>query len=424
MKEKLLRYVTMLNGQQGVSAIMVGIMLTMLIGFAALAVDMGHLYVVRNELQNAADAGALAGARFLYLEDGTAVNTGANQIAYNTAISNTSEKDEAGNRVPVDVHWAGGNGGDVQRGHWSFATRTFTPNDSVVPVDLWNVSDEDLDANPNFINAVRVVSRREDTPAASFFARIFGHENFAARPAEAAAYIGFAGTLEPKDGDQPIAICKESLLIDGKYTCNIGRMINSGQQIESNETGGWTDFNQDNPCAGGTNAKTIRSLVCGSGNPEPITLGKPIATNGGEIQSAFNDLIKCWESKTLKKTPWNLTLPVVTCPGNNVGTCEVVVGAVNINIVWITGAGDDPGYKDAPTQMGDWFFPADPGNTNGQERWNSFVDKFELQNVDGTPAPYAKKSIYFQPDCTVHIPAGSSGGENFGILAKIPVLVN
>jgi hypothetical protein len=37
--------------------------------------------------------------------------------------------------------------------------------------------------------------------------------------------------------------------------------------------------------------------------------------------------------------------------------------------------------------------------------------------------PYAKKSIYFKPSCAAHDPEGVSGGENFGILAKIPVLV-
>jgi hypothetical protein len=34
-----------------------------------------------------------------------------------------------------------------------------------------------------------------------------------------------------------------------------------------------------------------------------------------------------------------------------------------------------------------------------------------------------KKCIYFLPDCNPHIPTGISGGENFGVLAKIPVLV-
>ena len=38
----------------------------------------------------------------------------------------------------------------------------------------------------------------------------------------------------------------------------MGRMINSGQNIASSETGGWTSFNQDNPCSGGTNAQEVQ----------------------------------------------------------------------------------------------------------------------------------------------------------------------
>ena len=162
---------------------------------------------MRNELQNASDAGALAGARVLYNEDGTEVNEGANATAYDAAVANMSEK------TSVDVHWSGGNSGDIERGHWCFATRTFTPNDSTVPVDLWNVTPEELDANVDFINAVRVRARRQDTPAASFFGRIFGYNNFILS-AESVAYIGFAGTLTPAEVDQPIAICIQAILND------------------------------------------------------------------------------------------------------------------------------------------------------------------------------------------------------------------
>ena len=418
MKKNLIS--SILKNQRGAVAIIVGILIFMLIGFGALSVDIGHLHVAQNELQNAADAGALAGARVLYNDDGTAVNVGANQEAYDTATANKSEG------TAVEVNWVSGNAGDVQRGHWSFGlaglARGFYPNTSTAPVSLWNVSTADMDANQNFINAVRVVTRRttQGTPVASFFAGIFGHENFELS-AEAVAYIGFAGTLMPGDVDQPIAICRDSLLNDSdEYTCNIGRMINSGQDATSNETGGWTSFDQDNPCTGGTNAQEVKSLVCASGNPELITLGEPMATSGGDIQSAFNDLIQCWESETGKTQPWTLTLPVIDCgDANNVGTCAEIVGAVELNIVWITGAGEDPGYNNAPTQMSDWS-NSDP---DGATRWNDFVTSFNLVNADGTPAPYAKKSIYFLPDCTPHEPKGISGGENFGILAKIPVLV-
>ena len=411
---------SMLKDERGVTAIVVALVLVVLVGFAALAIDIGHLCVARAELQNAADAGALAGARFLYNDDGTAVNTGANQIGHDAATANKSEQ------VDVEVNWTSGNDGDVQRGHWCFATGEFESNDSTAPVDLWNVSTDELDANLNFINAVRVVTKREGTPVASFFARIFGHKDFQLST-EAVAYIGFTGTLLPHDVDQPIAICAESIVDPGgEYTCNVGRMINSGQNVQNSETGGWTSFSQDDPCTGGTNAQEVKDLVCGDGNPDSINLGGDMATSGGQIQSAFDKLIKCWVDATGKTEPWNLTLPVVTCPGNNVGTCEEVRGAVNLNIVWITEAGEDPGYSKAPKAMAgiedvvDGWSSDDP---NGQDRWNSFVQHFNLQNVDGTSAPYAKKSIYFLPDCTPHEPAGVSGGDNYGILAEIPVLV-
>jgi Flp pilus assembly protein TadG len=412
-----------LNKQDGVTGIVVALLMFLFLGFSALTIDVGHLYVVHNELQNAADAAALAGARFLYNDDGTAVNVEANQTAYDTAIANKSEG------IDVEVNWSGGNSGDVQRGHWSFATRTFTPNGSTASIDLWNVSSEELDLNTNFINAIRTRTRREGTPVTSYFARILGHESFQ-RSAEAIAYIGFAGTLTPYDVEQPIAICRESILIGDSYSCNIGRMINSGQNVGSSETGGWTNFSQDGACTGGTNALEVRNAVCGSGNPDSLSLAESMATNGGDIQSAFNELIQCWANKTGKVAPWNVTLPVVSCPGNNMGTCEELHGAVNLNILWITDGGEDPGFKNAPTQMAgtppsyaDWFYPADSDNTNGAQRWASFVTRFNLQNVDETPAPYNKKSIYFLPDCTPHDPIGVSGGENFGILAKIPVLV-
>ena len=40
-------------------------MLIVLLSFVALAIDVGYMVVVKNELQNVADAGALAGARQL-----------------------------------------------------------------------------------------------------------------------------------------------------------------------------------------------------------------------------------------------------------------------------------------------------------------------------------------------------------------------
>lgn len=55
--------------QRGAVLVLVTLLVIALLGFAALAVDIGHMAVVKNELQNAADAGALAGAAQLYYRD-------------------------------------------------------------------------------------------------------------------------------------------------------------------------------------------------------------------------------------------------------------------------------------------------------------------------------------------------------------------
>lgn len=430
---------TILKNNYGAIAVITAIMLSMFLGFVALSIDTGHLVTTKNELQNAADAGALAGARELYSPDGTTIQTGiiykdgtmdviatkgCNEIAYNTAISNFSDKNA------VEVNWTDGNTGDVVRGHWSYGrgdtvAKGFYPNDSIAPVTLWGVSDEDLDDNLNFINAVQVTARRDATPIVSFFAKLFGYDNFK-QSATAVAYIGFAGSFDKYDFDQPIAICYESLTskdAEGNtvFNCNIGRMINSSTDPDTSNTGGWTDFEMNAGCNGINSSDLIDIMTCDdlSGNQDVVEKSY-LETGGGQVQSVYTALQNCWISKTGKIIPWTIKLPVVLCPGNNVGNCSELVGAVTVEVVWITGPGEDPGYNEAPTQMADWS----DSSVDGEVRWTSFVNYFGLQNVDGSDAPYSKKSIYFKPSCEVAVPNGGTGGFNLGVLAEIPVLVD
>ena len=48
--------------QRGVVVIVFGLMLVVLIGFAGLVIDLGRLFVIKTELQNAMDAWALSAA--------------------------------------------------------------------------------------------------------------------------------------------------------------------------------------------------------------------------------------------------------------------------------------------------------------------------------------------------------------------------
>jgi len=116
-----------------------------------------------------------------------------------------------------------------------------------------------------------------------------------------------------------------------------------------------------------------------------------------------------------------LRLPVIDC-APSIAPCNRVTGAVEVRVLWITEAGE--GLVTAPESMEGWE-GVDSWSAEGaaDERWDSFRTHFNLQNPDGSAATLRKKTIYFTPDCTPHIPDGASGGANYGILANIPRLV-
>lgn len=419
-----------LNNEKGTVLIMSTLALVALLGFAALAVDITHLTVVKNELQDAADAGALAGAAVLFNSDDT-INGAADDEAERVATSNMSDQQliEA-----TEV--------TAQRGHWSFTDKAFTANSATDQVDWVNKTSQELDTDTNYINAVQVRVTRNDVTA--FFAKVLGLTRFLAA-ADAVAYIGFTGALEPGDVDQPIAICEGAILDEnGDYTCNMGRMINSGQDELTGETGGWTSFeqdpdNEDGCIQSGTNAVDVKALICASGNPDPIAFGRKVTGQGGET-SAFGSFIDCWmthadtDGDGVPDASWNVNLLVVDCgDANNMENCVTAIGAVNVDIVWINGSVNASNLKaeDIPSQMDDWS--CTPEYPEGAKKkdiqaaikacWDDFAAHFNLENVDGSTAPYQAKAIYFKPNCKKHVPKGGTSGNNYGIHAKYPVLV-
>jgi len=450
------------NDQDGVTIVLIAVLLVVFVAFTALAVDISHLYSVRNELQNAADAAALAGAQVLYCPPacsptcdprtcpsmGAAVNQAANDMGGNIAIANKSEN------VIVEATWnAAANSGDVQRGHWSMSARDFTADPSLTAIPIANYTTAELDSNRDadtgadlhYINAVKAKVWRQASPANSFFARILGFNSFALS-AEAVAYITFSGGLEPFEvKGAPIVICKQSIVdVNGNLTCTIGRMINSGNTAGTHNTAGWSNFSQS-PCNNPSTSDT-RPIVC-NGNPLAIDFGVGIGANGGEMQSVYSSLGDCWKNNTSLDTdgvngpdlPWAMTLPVVDCgAGKNVNGCPTVIGAVSVNVIWMTsvlspGNGNDPHFNYIPRKMANpitgttWTCADDSTEAKRKACWSSFVTAFNLKNVDDvgvTEADYDQKSIYFLPDCTINLPAGPPGGTNYGVQAWHPVLVN
>jgi hypothetical protein len=159
-----------------------------------------------------------------------------------------------------------------------------------------------------------------------------------------------------------------------------------------------------------------------------------MGSQNGVQDNVLDNVADCWTAAADSDGDgnpdsfWPLVLPVIDCNESN--TCAPLVGAVEVNVVWIQYK-NDPQMNDIPTVMEDWnCTPATSELADRLTCWKSFVDHFNLENVTGPPATdadyeemYQQKNLYFLPSCEVHEPIGNTGGENFGILAKIPKLV-
>ena len=155
------QFIHRLKDQRGATAVIVAIVLVVLIGFAAFAVDIGYLYATRNELQNIADAAALAGAGELGHIYGNL--TGSAQSYVMDTNDKIAVRDAAKSVVEEGRNIAGWHNidifdVDILINTWDPAVGVFSSNIYEQPT------------------AVRVIARREgaNTAVATFFARILG----------------------------------------------------------------------------------------------------------------------------------------------------------------------------------------------------------------------------------------------------------
>ena len=453
-----------LTKQRGTVLITVALLMFVLLGFGAFAIDFGYSYMIKNELQNAADVAALAGASVLFSDNDLCISndspysccTGSKTGSCNpsvidddnvvtTAQTVAAKNNSGGNPVPTPT---------VEIGHYTFnASRgspgTFTVASTYQQMENWQtVSFSTLNGNTSFINAVRAKVSRTDVPR--FFSRIWGSADLAIT-AEAVAYVGFAGTLVPGEADQPIAICEQSIKNGSSYTCNVGTMLNNNTQ-----TARWTNLEQE-PC-GTSNDGSVGAKICKNGNTHAIVFGEGMSTTNGTHGNNVSAMYDCWKDNAKfdsdgdgvpdKKLdtdgdgkpdkPWKITLPVIDCDCSNPGTCtptqncKKVTGAVVVDVVWIADKNDGRPTGPKPWVPTSMYNPntnitwsrSSSGCSSETACWNSFRTAFNLKgnNLQGD-AEWAEKTVYFLPDCKVHAPTGNTGGENYGILARYPVLV-
>lgn len=259
--------------EKGAVLVMVAISMVALIGFVALAVDIGHLLVTRNEVQNVADASALAGARALgaiyqglppeqqqtFFCDGG--EGGCQETIRATAQDVASKNRAAGESMSVRVE-------DVLIGHWD--GETFTGNDYDQP------------------DAVYVIARRDEVangPISTFFARVLGIDEAPVNAIAIAAMTGQANVVEA-GLVLPIAI-SAYFFEDGNY-CNSFIRFNPTNDPAS--CSGWTTWDL------GSNTNNLRTILDGDYTSPPMTVGETeIELTGGNVAAAFDNLLGLYQ---------------------------------------------------------------------------------------------------------------------------------
>ncbi len=149
----------------GVTLVVVAAMMTTFMLALAVGVDLGFAYMVRTQLQGAADPAALAGAAQLMDEDllaGIHDLSDNLPLARNAAVSYAAFNKSTGESMPLDINDANFSDGDVVIGYLE------NPSDIVSPFLLEDLSQA---------NSVQVTIRRfasNGNPVDLFFSHAFG----------------------------------------------------------------------------------------------------------------------------------------------------------------------------------------------------------------------------------------------------------
>ena len=178
--------------------------LVVFFGFAGLAVDVSRAYVVKGELQKAADAAALAGAGNLYMPNpATPAVPLLSWVNAESAATNFIGKNIADNSALTD--------GQVEAGYWNLASPssdTLQPKGTVPGrcSSSGGACTSNIDCNStevciqNYAPAVKVtVSKSPGNnggPLTTFFARALGWNEFQVS-GDAIAVSGFVGAVPP-----------------------------------------------------------------------------------------------------------------------------------------------------------------------------------------------------------------------------------
>lgn len=292
--KKIAGHIGIKRNQQGAALILAVLALPILLGFSALAIDFAYAYVVRNELQNAADATALAGTGCLYprTECGNSTSSAPDFATASSRANTALALNKTENATIIN--------GSIITGYWNASN----PSSGVHPVP--GASD---------FPAVQVTIKKDTGlnggPVNTFIARIFGI-NTVPITSTATAIISSPGTVV--HGLLPIAMTqcmydnfwnsssnqpKNDPTTGKPYVFKIGSSYHYGPC----EVGQWTSFFLDN-----NDTTTINGLIT-QGNPTPLSIGTNTWIQPGTKTTLFTSVNDC--SAAGNKSCEYVTVPIV-----------------------------------------------------------------------------------------------------------------
>lgn len=284
-----------LKNQRGQVAIIVALWMMILIAFTALAIDVGHILVIRNQLQNAADATALNGAAYLYPSTG-APNWTLAQTKATSAVS----KNKVDNVALVNA--------TLTPGYWNLTSSTLKAT-SVTPVT------GDV---PALKVTISKSAGNNGGPVSLYFGSVLGLASVNLS-ATAVAVVGSPTSVKANDLF-PVGMAKSLYDSYWDYTNNKPKIDPAtGQpyvfQINSGPQGGWSTFLQqlnDSP--------SIIGLIT-NGNPTPLSIGQSIYFSPGVKTDVYSHV------------PANKDVIVAVASDTTPGTFEPIVafGALHID---------------------------------------------------------------------------------------------
>jgi len=297
--------------ERGAVLPLTAMMIAVAVWCMALAVDLGHLYLVKCELQRGADAGAMAAALGLFAVPPGAQNPTSAAPDCGRAFS-TCQSVVAGNQADGAALQVLSS--DVTFGSWNAVSRTFTSTGCTA----------------SLVNAVKVVVRKDNTAngaVSMFFAGLMPQGLSSVNlSAQAIGLTGYAGYVPPGGGCFPLAID-----LAKTPPGHAGEPIRIDLNPTTTDNGCWHTFDDGSP-----GAKDLRGLVNGSTPSPTLKVGDQIRVTEGVSDSVLQELQKEFNRRD---GDWTVLVPVIQ-GDSHTGWAEVL-GFVAFKLTLVDAHGTD-----------------------------------------------------------------------------------